>query len=52
MTIKRCACGRLVNAGRTGTSHGHTRCLICETRDLFKGWRYRPTHLKPPHGAA
>ena len=36
----RCACGRTVDAGWTTAipTHERTRCLICETADLMRGF--------------
>lgn len=34
-------CGQSVSRGRTGTQAvGCQRCLVCETRRVFRGWRF------------
>lgn len=37
---RRCACGRLVTAGRTQTRKDQVACLICETARLFRNLAY------------
>lgn len=41
-----CACGRPVKAGHSGSMHaGNTKCLICQTAALMKGWRYPASQI-------
>lgn len=41
--MKTCAtCPRPLNAGSTAMNSHDTRCLICRTAELFKGWQWPP----------
>ncbi len=39
-------CGRKVNRGRTGGPSERERCLVCEQRRVFDGWRYETQAMK------
>lgn len=44
--MKRCPCGRPINAGRTAGTEGNTRCLICVTDELMRTFK-EPTKARP-----